>query len=236
MSIDGQKELKDCPFCGAQPRLTKSGTEMPYMTSLVRCQCGVTFGDVGHDVASKWNTRKVCTREQTLVTWVKTSEQLPEPYRIVLVDYGIAFWTGTEWLSASGDDSGRPIKWSVLYWSPLIAPPISYESARTQQVMGDGSATIAPMSDASAPITPATQQPDVTRPCTCPAGNEPQPCMRKFAVSDCAAAYRELQLVTVLKQAREAFSLAYTPLPEDRQTIIAARIAIDNELKRLGVV
>lgn len=83
------------------------------------------------------------SREQTVVTWIRTSEKMPEPYRTVLVDAGLAVWTGEEWISETGKDSGRTITWGVLYWSRLITAPYAYvalprdEKIKPQPYHGD---------------------------------------------------------------------------------------------------
>ncbi len=64
-------------------------------------------------------------KEQTLVKWIRTKERKPEPHHVVIVEGGLATWTGSEWLTKSGEDSGRVIQWDVLYWTPLITPPLT---------------------------------------------------------------------------------------------------------------
>ena len=49
-----------------------------------------------------------------------TAETMPQRYRTVIVSGGIAMWTGKEWLTKTGGDSGRPIQWPVEWWTPLL--------------------------------------------------------------------------------------------------------------------
>ena len=63
-------------------------------------------------------------KEQSLATWVRTSERMPEPNGVVIVEGGLATWTGSVWLSKTGNDSGRVIQWPVTYWTLLITPPL----------------------------------------------------------------------------------------------------------------
>jgi hypothetical protein len=64
-------------------------------------------------------------RDQTLVTWVKTSERMPDRNHHVIVEGGLAKWTGEKWVSLMSDTPYRTIIWEVLYWTPLITPPLT---------------------------------------------------------------------------------------------------------------
>jgi hypothetical protein len=44
---------------------------------------------------------------------------VPEPNRLVIVAGGVALWTGSVWLSKTGDDNCRVITWPVKWWMPL---------------------------------------------------------------------------------------------------------------------
>lgn len=188
-------------------------------------------------------------------------------------------WASQEYPYSGDARSGAWVGWKAR---------AAYESARTQQVMGDGSATIAPMSDASAPITPANQQPVDS-----PEGfavkhyiGDDHPTIkfdggyievhgdREHAEAFLKAIYRAATIevlqsgttITVLKQAREALESDYRmrcrirdvlafydgnngeKLETIRKVMLDAPhleggkgtgtivTAIDNELKRLGVV
>jgi len=49
-----------------------------------------------------------------------TKDFMPDPHRLVLVSGGVAVWTGSVWLSKTGDDSGRVIEWPVKWWCSLL--------------------------------------------------------------------------------------------------------------------
>lgn len=49
-----------------------------------------------------------------------TKDRMPEPHQIVIVSGGLACWTGSVWLSKTGDDNCRVIRWDVKWWIPLI--------------------------------------------------------------------------------------------------------------------
>ncbi len=61
--------------------------------------------------------------------WIRTDQRIPDPHRIVIVPGGIAVWTGSVWLSKTGDDSNRVIEWPVRYWMPLPKPPSEQNTA-----------------------------------------------------------------------------------------------------------
>lgn len=49
-----------------------------------------------------------------------TKDKMPECHQTVIVDGGIAVWTGKVWLSQMPDCCGRVIGWEVEWWIPLI--------------------------------------------------------------------------------------------------------------------
>ena len=49
-----------------------------------------------------------------------TIDLMPEPHRMVIVSGGLAVWTGSVWLSKTGDSSGRVIQRQVKWWMPII--------------------------------------------------------------------------------------------------------------------
>jgi hypothetical protein len=67
--------------------------------------------------------RLVAALENKFAKWkiLKTSDKMPEPYKMVIVSGGVAVWTGSEWLSRTGEDNGRKIEWDVKWWmAPLF--------------------------------------------------------------------------------------------------------------------
>ena len=49
-----------------------------------------------------------------------TTDLMPKPHQMVIVSGGLAFWTGSVWISKTGDNSGRVIQWQVKWWMPII--------------------------------------------------------------------------------------------------------------------
>ena len=49
-----------------------------------------------------------------------TKDSMPTRHQTVIVAGGLAVWTGSVWLSKTGDDSGTIITWPVKWWTPLI--------------------------------------------------------------------------------------------------------------------
>ena len=50
--------------------------------------------------------------------WI--TDLMPEPHQMVIVSGGLAVWTGSVWLSKTGDSSGRVIQRQVKWWMPII--------------------------------------------------------------------------------------------------------------------
>ena len=46
----------------------------------------------------------------------RTRDRMPEPHQTVLVAGGLALWTGSVWLSMTGNDSYRVLEWPVQWW------------------------------------------------------------------------------------------------------------------------
>lgn len=63
-------------------------------------------------------------RENSTVNSVRptlTRHRMPEQHALVIVNGGLAIWTGSAWLSKThGDSFGRVIEWPVLWWLPLL--------------------------------------------------------------------------------------------------------------------
>lgn len=57
------------------------------------------------------------TREITIYL---TSEQMPEPHVMVIVEGGVAMWDGYRWVSLVLESSHRVIQWPVLWWMPVM--------------------------------------------------------------------------------------------------------------------
>ena len=55
--------------------------------------------------------------EQRIIIWHHSADILPPRYEVVLVRGGIAEWTGRDWITQTGEDSGRPIQWAVKWWA-----------------------------------------------------------------------------------------------------------------------
>lgn len=53
-----------------------------------------------------------------------TSERLPVPDTVVLVEGGAARWNGKDWISEMHSGGGRVIEWEVTWWA--ILPHIPY--------------------------------------------------------------------------------------------------------------
>lgn len=52
--------------------------------------------------------------------WVSCSDRLPEPFVIVIVNGGVALYTGSRWHTVTCCNwPGRPIGWEVTHWMPL---------------------------------------------------------------------------------------------------------------------
>lgn len=59
-------------------------------------------------------------------------DTMPEPYRLVTVAGGVAYWDGHAWHSlAQTPWPGREITWPVRYWLPL------YQRSTYQGVLGN---------------------------------------------------------------------------------------------------
>ena len=54
--------------------------------------------------------------------WVSVDVALPEIDTLVLVDGGVATWSGREWFSQTRCEN-RQIIWTVTHWKPLPEPP-----------------------------------------------------------------------------------------------------------------
>src|SRR6185295_5425654 len=55
--------------------------------------------------------------------WIDANKQKPPTLVVVIVDGGIAYWSGEKWISEQGRDSGRPITWRVSWWTPIPDSP-----------------------------------------------------------------------------------------------------------------
>lgn len=52
--------------------------------------------------------------------WIKVSERMPEPFVTVIVDGGVALYTGYKWNTITGCSwPGETIMWEVTHWMPL---------------------------------------------------------------------------------------------------------------------
>ena len=50
---------------------------------------------------------------------IRTQDKMPQPHVLVIVAGGCAVWTGSVWLSKTGDTVlGRVIEWPVTWWMP----------------------------------------------------------------------------------------------------------------------
>ena len=54
--------------------------------------------------------------------WISVKDRLPEFGRVVIVDGGIAYYSGEMWYSLTGC-AATPISWEVKDWMPLPPPP-----------------------------------------------------------------------------------------------------------------
>ena len=61
------------------------------------------------------------------------AKEKPPEWKTVIVQGGIAWWTGERWETRVGHDSGRPIEWTVEWWAEVpsftrrIEPKVSAE-------------------------------------------------------------------------------------------------------------
>ncbi len=88
---------------------------------------------------SWWERRHDGTKEQSRRAWfagwdaatsywspklpIKTCDLKPLPHQLVVVAGGVAVWTGSIWLSKTGDDNDRVIQWPVKWWMPMPMEP-----------------------------------------------------------------------------------------------------------------
>ena len=71
---------------------------------------------------------------------VQTRDRMPEPHVLVIVSGGVAVWTGSVWLSKTGDDSGQVIRWEVTWWMSL---PVDERTDRREAALKQSYADLA---------------------------------------------------------------------------------------------
>ncbi len=59
------------------------------------------------------------------VNWVSTDDNMPIPYRSVLVPGGCAYWDGTYWYTYMERNHPK-IQWTVKHWAPMPELPTEY--------------------------------------------------------------------------------------------------------------
>lgn len=80
---------------------------------------------------------------KVLVELYFTKDRMPEPHQLVIVDGGIAVWTGSVWLTKTHNDN-RVIEWRVGWWMPIPSQNDLIENQSYEDLIASGGIVNAP--------------------------------------------------------------------------------------------
>lgn len=117
-------ELKPCPFCGSNCKISEiyyDNVSFSYGACCTQCGCSLVPRYSKEEAAEVWNKRSN--------DWIHIDDKLPEDYENILifvndlisepVQADVCYYDGDEaWL-----DSGYNFGSDVTYWMPLPKPP-----------------------------------------------------------------------------------------------------------------
>jgi hypothetical protein len=76
---------------------------------------------VGNYERPKMSTKATVIGKSWQITVFPTVEHMPEPGRTVIVRGGLAYWTGIQWISRTGDANELPLEWQPRWWTPILS-------------------------------------------------------------------------------------------------------------------